>query len=82
MQNTLVEREDDDEESEEVGLSIGEKVFIATYAQIEELKIIGSPEGLFVDSLLNIFINDRLDSEVFVFKLENLSPALFDLYIK
>jgi len=76
-----VEREDDDEAIEEADLTLGEKLFLAIFAWVQELKIKSLGTCLFAESLLTIFLNDKLDSEIFIFKLEKLSQALFDAYI-
>ena len=35
----------------------------------------------FIESLLLIFVNDKIDSDLFLFKLEKLSYSLFEIYL-
>ena len=88
--------EDDDEnETEQDELSLGDKLFLSLFAFVQELRIdslnaneAGQPQsckikenGNFLESLLMIFVNDRLDSELFIYKLDNLTSRLFELYM-
>ena len=88
--------EDDDEnETEQDELSLGDKLFLSLFAFVQELRIdsLNANEarqrqsckirenGNFLESLLMIFVNDRLDSELFIYKLDNLTSRLFELYM-
>eukprot|EP00347_Sterkiella_histriomuscorum_P009815 403339780 len=94
-----VEIQDDDEDNEEEqeDLNMGDKLFLALFAFIQELRInaISHREiqksdcsqlkliesGNFIESLLMIYVNDKLDSDLFMFKLEKLTYSLFELYM-
>jgi hypothetical protein len=34
-----------------------------------------------VESLLTVFVNEKIDSEIFVSKLDKLTSDLFDIYL-
>jgi hypothetical protein len=34
-----------------------------------------------VESLLNVFVNEKIDSEVFINKVDKLTSDLFDIYL-
>ena len=78
----MVELEDDEDEGEEAELAFGEKLFLSMFSQIQEYRMhslsslqyqqklsISHPNN-FIESLLVIFANDKIDSELFIFKLE------------
>jgi hypothetical protein len=46
---------------------------------IKELPIID--HNSFVESMLIQFVSNKLDSELFIFKLEKLSSSLFEIYL-
>jgi len=35
----------------------------------------------FVESLLTVYVNDKLDSELFITKIDKLNSDLFDIYL-
>ena len=46
---------------------------------IKELPII--EHNSFIESILIQFVSNKLDSDLFIFKLEKLSSSLFEIYI-
>jgi hypothetical protein len=45
------------------------------------LPILPSHPNNFVESLLTVFVNEKIDSEVFINKSEKLTADLFDIYL-
>ena len=43
--------------------------------------MIPSHPNNFVESLLTVFVNEKIDSEVFVNKVDKLTSDLFDIYL-
>jgi len=43
--------------------------------------LIPSHPNNFVESLLTVFVNEKIDSEVFVNKVDKLTSDLFDIYL-
>jgi hypothetical protein len=89
-----IEDEEDDENEESARLSFRERLFLASYAQIQEYRMASlashqlhlrqtpTHPNNFVESLLTIFVSDKVDSgEHFVFKLEKLNKTLFENYL-
>ena len=89
----MVELEDDEDEGEEAELAFGEKLFLSIYSQVQEYrmhslssiefkqKVSTSHPHNFVESLLTLLSNDKIESELFLFKLESLCSYFFDIYL-
>ena len=46
----------------------------------ERLPLLPSHTNNFVESLLTVFVNEKIDSEVFINKVDKLTADLFDIY--
>lgn len=87
--------EDPDDDDEEHEISIAEKLFLALFAFIQEHRMLSLTEisyrpdkkaivtenNNFIESLLILFVNDKIDSDIFLFKSRNLSNSLFEIYL-
>jgi hypothetical protein len=47
----------------------------------ERLPLLPSQPNNFVESLLTVFVNEKIDSEVFINKVDKLTSDLFDIYL-
>ena len=47
----------------------------------ERLPLLASHPNNFVESLLTVFVNEKIDSEVFINKVDKLTSDLFDIYL-
>jgi hypothetical protein len=47
----------------------------------DRLPLVASHPNNFIESLLTVFVNEKLDSEIFINKLDKLTSDLFDIYL-
>ena len=47
----------------------------------ERLPLLPAHPNNFVESLLTVFVNEKIDSEIFINKLDKLTSDLFDIYL-
>lgn len=74
-------------------MGFGERLFLSLFAQIQEyrmhslssvkdrLPLIPSHPNNFVESLLTVFVNEKIDSEAFINKVDKLTADLYDIYL-
>lgn len=47
----------------------------------DRLPLIPSHPNNFVESLLTVFVNEKIDSEAFINKVDKLTADLYDIYL-